>query len=183
MMMMAAAERFGYADGDGYQAVELPYRGRDMWMTILLPDAGTFREFEESMDADLVAGILGDIEREYVELTMPKFEFESEFSLKETLKAMGMPNAFDGFTADFSGMDGRSCPGVCLLISDAFHKAFVSVDEEGTEAAAATGVVVILESARPTPKKVMVDRPFIFLIRDRATDAILFVGRVEDPRA
>ena len=182
MMMMAAAERFGYADGDGYQAVELPYRGRDMWMTILLPDAGTFREFEESMDADLVAGILGDIEREYVELTMPKFEFESEFSLKETLKAMGMPNAFDGFTADFSGMDGRSCPGVCLLISDAFHKAFVSVDEEGTEAAAATGVVVILESARPTPKKVMVDRPFIFLIRDRATDAILFVGRVEDPR-
>ena len=181
MMMMAAAERFGYADGDGYQAVEIPYRGRDMWMTILLPDAGTFREFEESMDADLVAGILGDIEREYVELTMPKFEFESEFSLKETLKAMGMPNAFDGFTADFSGMDGRSCPGVCLLISDAFHKAFVSVDEEGTEAAAATGVVVILESARPTPKKVMVDRPFIFLIRDRATDAILFVGRVEDP--
>ena len=181
MMMMAAAERFGYADGDGYQAVELPYRGRDMWMTILLPDAGAFREFEESMDADLVAGILGDIEREYVELTMPKFEFESEFSLKETLKAMGMPNAFDGFTADFSGMDGRSCPGVCLLISDAFHKAFVSVDEEGTEAAAATGVVVILESARPTPKKLMVDRPFIFLIRDRATDAILFVGRVENP--
>ena len=181
MMMMAAAERFGYADGDGYQAVELPYRGRDMWMTILLPDAGAFREFEESMDADLIAGILGDIEREYVELTMPKFEFESEFSLKETLKAMGMPNAFDGFTADFSGMDGRSCPGVCLLISDAFHKAFVSVDEEGTEAAAATGVVVILESARPTPKKVMVDRPFIFLIRDRATDAILFVGRVENP--
>ena len=181
MMMMAAAERFGYADGDGYQAVEIPYRGRDMWMTILLPDAGAFREFEESMDADLVAGILGDIEREYVELTMPKFEFESEFSLKETLKAMGMPNAFDGFTADFSGMDGRSCPGVCLLISDAFHKAFVSVDEEGTEAAAATGVVVILESARPTPKKVMVDRPFIFLIRDRATESILFVGRVENP--
>ncbi len=181
MMMMAAAERFGYADGDGYQAVELPYRGRDMWMTILLPDAGAFREFEESMDADLVAGILGDIEREYVELTMPKFEFESEFSLKETLKAMGMPNAFDENTADFSGMDGRSCPGVCLLILDAFHKAFISVDEEGTEAAAATGIVVILESARPTPKKVMVDRPFIFLIRDRATDVILFVGRVEDP--
>ena len=111
MMMMAAAERFGYADGDGYQAVELPYRGRDMWMTILLPDAGTFREFEESMDAAMVAGILGDIEREYVELTMPKFKFESEFSLKKTLKAMGMPNAFDRFAADFSGMDGRSCPG------------------------------------------------------------------------
>ena len=115
-----------------------------MWMTILLPDAGALREFEESMDAALIAGILGNIEREYIELTMPKFEFESEFSLRDTLKAMGMPNAFDENTADFSGMDGLSCPGVCLLISDAFHKAFISVDEEGTEAAAATGVVVSL---------------------------------------
>ena len=106
MMMMAAAERLRYADGDGYQAVELPYRGGDVSMTILLPDAGTFREFEESMDADLVAGILGDIEREYVELVMPKFEFESEFSLKETLKAMGMPNAFDGIYCRFL-RDGR----------------------------------------------------------------------------
>ena len=184
MMMTAKAERFGYANGDGYQAVELPYRGRDMWMTILLPDAGTFREFEESMDADLVTGILGNIEREYLELTMPKFEFESEFSLRDTLKAMGMPNAFDENTADFSGMDGRSClagDGPCLLIDNVFHKAFVSVDEEGTEAAAATSVFARLLSGRPEPKKVMVDRPFIFLIRDRATESILFVGRVEDP--
>ena len=184
MMTMAEAERLGYANGEGYLAVELPYRGRDMSMTILLPDAGTFREFEESLDAELVAGILGDIEREYIELTMPKFEFESEFSLRDTLKAMGMLDAFDDKTADFSGMDGRSClagDGPCLLISDAFHKAFVSVDEEGTEAAAATSVVARLLSGRPEPKKVMVDRPFIFLIRDRTTDAILFVGRVENP--
>ena len=82
MMMTADAERFGYANGEGYLAVELPYRGRDISMTILLPDAGTFREFEESLDAELVAGILGDIEREYIELTMPKFEFESEFRPK-----------------------------------------------------------------------------------------------------
>ena len=183
MMMTARAEWFGYSVGEGYQAVELPYRGRDMSMTILLPDAGTFREFEESMDADLVAGILGDIERENVELTMPKFEFESEFSLRDTLKAMGMLDAFDDKIADFSGMDGRSClagDGPCLLIDNVFHKAFVSVDEEGTEAAAATGVVARLLSGRPEPKKVMVDRPFIFLIRDRTTDAILFVGRVEN---
>ena len=181
MMMTAKAEWFGYASGDGYQAVELPYKGREMFMTILLPDPGTFREFEEAMDAALVSRIIEDIERENVELIMPNFEFESEFILRDTLKAMGMPNAFDGFTADFSGMDGRSCPGVCLLISDAFHKAFVSVDEEGTEAAAATGIVERLVSGRPPPKKVMVDRPFIFLIRDRATDAILFLGRVENP--
>ena len=181
LMKVGRGERFGYADGDGYQAVELPYVGRDAAMTILLPDEGTFREFEESMDADIVAGILGQIEREYVDLTMPKFEFDSDFSLKDTLEAMGMPNAFDQHTADFSGMDGRSCPGVCLLIADVFHKAFVSVDEEGTEAAAATGVVVILESAGPESKQVVINRPFIFLIRDRATDSILFMGRVENP--
>ncbi len=181
MMKVGRAERFGYADGDGYQVVELPYVGQDVSMTILLPDEGTFREFEEWMDLDKIDGILGEIEREYVDLTMPKFEFESKFSLADTLKAMGMPDAFDRNTADFSGMDGRSCPGVCLLIADVFHKAFVSVDEEGTEAAAATGVVMILESARPEPTKVTVDRPFIFLIRDRATESILFVGRVENP--
>ncbi len=181
MMKVGRAERFGYADGDGYQAVELPYDGRDVAMTILLPDEGTFREFEESMDADKIDGILGEIEREYVDLTMPKFEFESKFSLADTLKAMGMPNAFDQHAADFSGMDGQSCPGACLLIADVFHKAFVSVDEEGTEAAAATGVVVILESAGPVAREVVIDRPFIFLIRDRATKSILFVGRVENP--
>ena len=181
MMTIGEAERLGYAEGDGFVAVELPYTARSMFMTILLPDEGTFRGFEESMDSETIAGILGDIEREYVELTMPKFEFESEFSLRDTLNKMGMPNAFDGSTADFSGMDGRSCPGICLLIDNVFHKAFVAVDEEGTEAAAATGVVVKLESAIETMNKVVVDRPFIFLIHDRATDSILFVGRVENP--
>ena len=184
MMTTAKPEWFDYADGDGYQAVELPYSGRDMAMTILLPDAGNFSEFEESMDAALVSRITGDLERVNVELTMPKFKFESEFKMRETLSKMGMPNAFGELTADFSGMDGRSCydgDRPCLLIENVFHKAFVSVDEKGTEAAAATGVVVRLASARPEPKKVVVDRPFIFLIRDRATKSILFVGRVENP--
>ena len=181
MMMMVEAERLGYAEGDGFQAVELPYVGEDVSMTVLLPDAGSFREFEESMDGALVADILGDIEPEYVELTMPKFEFDAEFELRDALVKMGMPNAFDRNTADFSGMDGRSCPGVCLLIDDVYHKAFVSVDEEGTEAAAATGVVMILESAGPKAREIVVDRPFIFVIHDRATDSILFVGRAENP--
>ena len=181
MMMMAEAEQLGYAEGDGYQAVELPYVGEDVSMTVLLPDAGSFREFEESMDGDLVAEILGDLERTYVDLTMPKFKFDSEFELRDALVRMGMTDAFDKSTADFSGMDGQSCPGVCLLIDDVFHKAFVSVDEDGTEAAAATGVVMILESAGPQSREVVVDRPFIFLIHDRATESILFVGRVENP--
>ncbi len=184
MMMTAEAEWLGYASGEGYQAVELPYKGPDMSITILLPDEGTFREFEEAIDADLIARIFGDIERKNVELTMPKFEFESGFGLRETLKTMGMPNAFDEKSSDFSGMDGRSCLAgdrPCLLISGAFHKAFVAVDEEGTEAAAATGVVLRQESLRPEPIAVVVDRPFIFLIHDGGTDSILFVGRVEDP--
>ena len=183
MMKVGAAEKFGYADGDGYQAVELPYAGRDASMIILLPDAGQFRVFEESMDAELVAGILGDIEPEYVELTMPKFEFESEFKLSDALSKMGMANAFSR-RSDLSGMDGRSCYAgdtPCLLIEEVYHKGFVSIDEEGTEAAAASAVVVILEMAGPVSKQVVINRPFVFLIRDRATDSILFMGRVENP--
>lgn len=101
---------------------------------------------------------------------------------------MGMSNAFDDEASDFSGMDGQSCIGgddPCLYIEDVIHKAFVLVDEEGTEAAAATAVIMgVPESAGPPPEpiRVTVDRPFVFLIRDRGTDAILFVGRVMDPR-
>ena len=182
--MMGQTIGYGYARGDGYRAVDLLYDGKELSMTILLPDRGRFREFEEALDAALVSRILEDIEREDVELAMPKFEFESQFRLAETLKEMGMPNAFDDKTSDFSGMDGRSCLAgdhPCLLISKVIHKAFVSVDEEGTEAAAATSVVVRVASAGPEPKRVIVDRPFIFLIRDQATEAILFVGRIERP--
>ena len=183
--MMRQTERLGYVKGDGYQLLDLPYDGLEISMTILLPDAGTFRGFEQAMDAALFSRTLESIERDYIELTMPKFEFESEFSLSDPLKAMGMPNAFDRSASEFSGMDGRSCLAgdlPCLVISNVVHKAFVLVDEEGTEAAAATGVITEkVVSGRPDPIRIMVDRPFIFLIRDRATDAILFVGRVENP--
>ena len=181
--MMSQTARYGYTRGDGYQAVELSYRGRDMAMTILLPDQGGLRGFEESLDDAYVSRIVEDIEPRRVLLTIPKFEYESQFGLVDTLKSMGMENAFDARRSDFSGIDGRSCieDGVpCLLISDVVHKAFVLVDEEGTEAAAATGVVVILESE---PITVTVDRPFIFLIRDIETGTVLFVGRVVDPRS
>ena len=167
--------------------MDLPYVGGELSMTILLPDKGRFREFENSIDAGLVGRILEDIEAKLVELTMPRFEFESQFMLVETLEKMGMPNAFDDRASDFSGMDGASCLAgdvPCLLISDVIHKAFVSVDEEGTEAAAATAEVGMLTIARadePEPIRVTVDRPFIFLIRDGATNAILFVGRMEKP--
>ena len=182
--MMKTAEELRYASGDGYQAVDLPYVGHELSMTVIVPDRGRFTEFENSLDAALVDRIVAGLEFRYVTLDLPKFDFESQFRLGETLKSMGMPNAFNSAASDFSGMDGRSCLAgdpECLFIREVVHKAFVSVDEAGTEAAAATGVVMQIESAPPSPVSVTVDRPFIFLIRDQETEAILFVGRVEKP--
>ena len=182
--MMRTEEEFLYTEGDGYQAVDLPYLGHELSMTVLLPDQGRFREFEDSLDAGLAHGILADLRPRYVTLDLPKFEFESRFQLSETLKSMGMSAAFDSAASDFSGMDGRSClagDGECLYVREVVHKAFVSVDEAGTEAAAATAVMMQTESAPPEPVSVTVDRPFISLIRDRKTGALLFLGRVETP--
>ena len=180
--MMTQTADFGYVKKEGYLALELPYRAGNMSMLILLPDEGMFNEFETALDTDLVRQALEEMEYTYLRLKMPKFKVESQFDLHEVLKDMGMPDAFSGSAADFSGMDGRKCgddPG-CLVISKVFHKAFVSVDEEGTEAAAATAVAMVT-SSRPEPQPVVIDRPFIFLIRDIATGAIIFVGRVVDP--
>lgn len=176
--MMRQAESFGYAKDTGYQAVELLYDGSEMSMIILLPDKGNFDLFENTLNAELANQISEDLSREHVELTMPSFEFEAQFELGATLQKMGMSDAFNQQLADFSGMDGRKD----LSISDAFHKAFVLVNENGTEAAAATAVVVGVKSIPPPPIEVAVDRPFIFLIRDIATNTTLFVGRVMDPR-
>lgn len=173
MMMQTAS--FGYVKGEGYQAVELPYDGHELSMVILLPDTGQFEAFEESLDADYVNAVMEDLEYRQVTLTMPKFEFESDFSLTDALAAMGMPIAFTG-AADFSGMTGTRE----LFISDVIHKAFVSVDEAGAEAAAATAVVMA-EAMPEKPVKVTIDRPFVFLIRDIETSAILFVGRIVNP--
>ena len=181
--MMRRTAAFGLANGDGYQAVELPYDGSELSMVILLPDTGSFEEFEGSLDVNLVRTITGGVVPTRVALTMPKFEFDSDFSLRDTLGAMGMPVAFisslgscTSKRADFSGMTG-----ICdLSIKDVVHKAFVSVDEAGTEAAAATAVVMETESLPPS---LTIDRPFVFLIRDIETGAILFVGRVVNPSA
>ncbi len=173
--MMRQTESFGYVRNTGYQAVELLYDGSEISMVILLPDKGTFDTFEKSLNAELISQASKDMRRERIELTMPSFEFEAQFKLGAMLQKMGMSDAFNPQLADFSGMDGTKS----LSISDAFHKAFVLVNENGTEAAAATGVVIGVTSL---PPRVTVDRPFIFLIRDIATNTTLFVGRVMDPR-
>ena len=182
--MMRTNEEFTYASGDGYQAVDLPYDGYELSMTILLPDRGRFQEFEQGLDAELLSRAIADLHPRTVDLSMPRFGFESQFRLAETLKAIGMGDAFDPSRSDFSGIDGRSCAAgddPCLYVEDVVHQGFVSVDEAGTEAAAATAVLLRNESAGPPPVTVAIDRPFIFLIRDRATGAILFVGRVLVP--
>jgi serpin B len=140
--------------------------------------AGQFDAFEKSLDVELVKAIIGKLETRQVALTMPKFEYESSFGLKQALSTLGMGVAFTP-DADFSGMNGERD----LLIQDVLHKAFVSVDEAGTEAAAATAVIVGVTSIPAQPVEVKIDRPFIFLIRDIPTGSIIFVGRVLDPAA
>jgi serpin B len=174
--MMSQTESFGYAEGDDYQTVGLPYDGQELSMVILLPKDGQFEAFESSMDFQRVSEIISNLAGQQVNLTMPKFEFESEFSLKKALTTMGMPVAFSA-DADFSGMTGDKD----LFIDDVLHKAFVSVDEAGTEAAAATAVIMTLTAVPSPPVEVTVDRPFIFLIRDIETGTILFIGRVLNP--
>jgi serpin B len=176
--IMRQTESFGYTEGEGYQAVELLYDGGELSMVIILPEAGQFGAFEETLNAQQVGDIISDLQPTEVALKMPQFEFESEFSLKDTLAGMGMPIAFTE-NADFSGMTGKPE----LLISDVVHKAFVAVDEAGTEAAAATAVIMKLTGVPEPPVEVTIDHPFIFLIRDIETGAILFVGRVMNPGA
>jgi serpin B len=176
--MMRLTTSFNYTDGNGYQAIELPYDGGELSMVIIMPDEGNFEAFESSLDSELVENIIRDMEDQRVRLMMPKFEFASELSLTQALAAMGMPAAFSN--ADFSGMTGT----YELFISDVIHQAFVSVDEYGTEAAAATAV--IMAGATPPsnePVTLDIDHPFIFLIRDMKTGSVLFVGRVLNPNA
>lgn len=176
--MMNQRESLGFFQGDGYVAVELPYAGEEVSMVVLLPDSGQYPAFESGLTASGLNAALHGLSRQQVDLAMPRFEFEAEFGLASALEAMGMPTAFSG-AADFSGMTGDRS----LCISDVRHKAFVSVDEDGTEAAAATAVIMSETALPEGPQAVALDRPFMFLIRDIPTGSVLFLGRVLDPAA
>jgi serpin B len=168
-----------YFQGDGYQAVGLLYKGDRAEMIIMMPAPGEFSEFEQALDQQLFGRILAGLKDSDVKLYMPKFRFEYSKDIKDNLKEMGMVAAFDPGQADFSGIYDQKIEPNNLFISHIVHKAFVSVDEKGTEAAAATGVVAEIESL---PVLLRIDHPFLFVIRDRQTGSILFVGRVLDPR-
>ncbi len=153
------------------KAVELPYKGEQLSMIILFPNKGMFGSFESSLDYAMLCSIIDALKPAEINVTLPKFEFTSDSDkFGEALRTMGMPIAF-GSGADFSGINGT--PG--LFINTVVQKTFISVDEKGTEAAASTGVIIDYASS------MHINRPFIFLIRDKQTETILFIGRVLNP--
>jgi serpin B len=176
--MMSGLRETSYGAGAGFEAVKLPYDGDELSMLIILPEAGKLADFEASLDAAKLDTVLGSMSEHLVDIKMPKFKIEYELGLKKTLEAMGMSIAFQSGPADFTGINAEGRP----FIQDVLHKAFVGVNEAGTEAAAATAVIVGDESA-PLPASITLDRPFLFVIRDNPTGSLLFVGRVADPSA
>ncbi len=174
--MMTQQESFDYTRGEGYQAVSLPYYGGDTAMIIIMPDKGRFEAFEASLDAATFDTVVGSLSWQDVALTMPLFEYETDLNLSQTLATMGMPDAFSP-AADFSGMSDEP-----LFIGAVLHKAFVKVDESGTEAAAATVVIMVGGVMEPPePVVLTLDKPFIFAIYDQVNGTVLFVGRVVNP--
>lgn len=174
LMRWSTSNSLAYAQGEGYQVVELPYKGGDASMVLLVPDAGNFEDFEAELTGERLQELIAGLERRSVALTLPAFEVEASFKLAAALQELGMTEAFDPVAADFSGMTGSAD----LYIGAVFHKAFVRVDEAGTEAAAATAVVMQLKSMPVNDVELTVDRPFIYLIRDTQSGAVLFLGRV-----
>lgn len=167
-----------YAETADLQVLELPYEDGELSMLILLPKK-SLDAVEEKLDYEMLESLRKASSPRPVKGYLPRFKFEKEYSLKSVLVAMGMPLAFSDL-ADFSGMDGTKK----LTISEAIHKAFVEVNEEGTEAAAATGVIMVEKvsvQAPAEPVTFRADHPFIFMIRHNKTDAVLFMGRVLEP--
>jgi len=177
--MMSDVFSLPYAKGQGYQAVELPYDGDELGLVVILPDTGAFGQFEQGLTAKKAQEAMGALSTKRVALTLPRLKYESSFDLVATLRSLGVTDAFDPNRADLTGMTEQRE----LYISDVVHKAIIQLDEKGTEAAAATAVVARLTSVPTVDATVTVDRPFVFLIRDLKTEAVVFVGRVLNPAA
>ncbi len=169
---------FKIGEGPGCALLEMPYQGEELSMVVILPDRHDgLAEVEKAVNADSLNEWLGSTRSDKVRVYLPRFKSEFKLELSQTLKDMGMVAAFED-TADFSGLDGSRN----LKITNVIHQAFVEVNEEGTEAAAATAVVIGLKSAAPVMNVFRADHPFLFLIRDVKTGSVLFMGRVMDPR-
>lgn len=180
--MMTQQATFLYAEFENLQVLGLPYgEEKHLSMVVLLPKTvDGIGDLEKRLTAENLQQWTAKLASQKVRVILPKFEMASQFRLGRTLQAMGMERAFNPDRADFSGMNGRRD----LYLSAAVHKAFVDVNEEGTEAAAATGIAVGATSAAPMPPPVFrADHPFVFLVRDNRTKSILFLGRLTNPAA
>jgi len=178
--MMNKTEKFGYMETEDFQGLELPYVDNELSMIIFLPKANDgLADFEKTLSTENLLQWLGRLRKRKVIVSIPKFRMTSQFSLASVLKSMGMTDAFMPNMADFSGMNGKRD----LFISAVIHKAYVDVNEEGTEAAAATGITIGATSIGPRQPVFRADHPFLFLIRDNQTGSILFLGRVMNPKA
>jgi len=177
--MMSLETRSGLlGSGDGWQALQMPYAGRKLVMTVVLPDEGRLPDVEGELAGGGLPAMLASVRPAEVAVTLPRWTFRTEAPLKDTLTALGMPTAFDKVRADFSGMTAEEK----LFIAAVLHQTFIAVDEEGTEAAAATAVVAEAVSA-PQFVPFTADRPFLFAIHDVEHGTPLFLGRVADPSA
>lgn len=178
--MMNQTGDFPYMEAEDFQALEMPYVDDELSMIVLLPQkTDGLGELEKRLTAEALGKWLAKLRKREVVVSLPKFEMTRQFSLASVLKSMGMTDAFSR-GADFSGMSGTRE----LFISAVIHKAYVDVNEEGTEAAAATAVTVKLTSVLPDRRVVFrADHPFLFLIRDNKSGSILFIGRVMNPSA
>ena len=180
--MMLMRYGFKYTEDGDVQILEIPYKGKELSMIVVLPKLGEMGALEQKLSAKKIAEWNNNFESESVRLFLPKFKFETKVMLAQTLQQMGMPTAFSP-VADFSGMDGTKL----LNIDQVIHQAFVAVDEKGTEAAAATAVVMKEMMAMPEPEpkppiEFKADHPFVFMIQEKSTGSILFMGKVVDPR-
>lgn len=176
--MMTQEEEFNYLESGDVQILELPYAVNDLSMIILLPkQVDGLAELEASLTEESLRVWLAGLQKRRVMVYVPRFRMDAQFSLKNTLELMGMRNPFKPGMANFSGIDGTRM----LYLSAVIHKAFVDVNEEGTEAAAATGVIVRITSAPAAPTRFRADHPFLFLIREKGSGSVLFLGRLVDP--
>jgi serine protease inhibitor len=180
--LMSQSRSLRYLDGGSFQALELPYAADELSMIVFLPrTVDGLPKLESSLTADRLADWLARMTTEEVDVTLPRFKVTAEFRLDQALADLGMPLAFSAGQADFSGI----AKDVPLSLSAVIHKAYVDVNEKGTEAAAATGAVVRVTSAlvRPPRPVFRADHPFFFIIRDSGTGSTLFAGRVVNPQA
>lgn len=178
MMSLTKELKFNYAEIDKLQLLEMPYKGEELAMLIILPKEVGLAETESNLNTDQLTSWRNSMSQQTVHIHLPRFRMETKYHLVDVLSNMGMSSPFEWPGADFSGMDGTED----LSISQVIHQAYVDVDEEGTEAAGATGIGLGVTAVAPKYVTFRADHPFIFLIQDNASGNILFIGRVVDPR-